>query len=185
MDQSEPLRCGSYWKPRMRLSARNCILVRNLAAGSLFEPKARLMDASQTWAQWCLLEPLCVGLGVGSAGGLVGLFRRLLVAADWPRSKRTPSRVVLYSVGGAWITCLVCVGLTVIGCEWIEGSVRSIAAVVALGSVAVDYSSDSFAGWLRSMGTMIARAYLAKFPELPPSQQSKQEVLSSPDDRSG
>ena len=142
------------------------------------------MNADQTWAQWCLLEPLCVGLGVGSAGGLVGLFRRLLVAADWPRSKRTPSRIVLYSVGGAWITCLVCVGLTVIGCETIEGNVRSIAAVVALGSVAVDYSSDSFAGWLRSMGQMTARAYLAKFPELP-SQPSKPEVSSSLDDPSG
>lgn len=143
------------------------------------------MDASQTWAQWCLLEPLCVGLGVGSAGGLVGLFRRLLVAADWPKTKRTPSRVVLYSVGGAWITCLVCIGLTVLGCEMITGNVRSIAAIVALGSVAVDYSSDSFAGWLRSMGTTIAKAYLAKFPDLPASQQNKPEALSSPGDPSG
>ena len=111
--------------------------------------------------RWCLLDSLCVGVVVGVVSSLVGAGRRLWVACEWPRGKRRPVRMGAYCLCGAGATGLVGFSLVVIGGEWWPAKLKGIAALVLLGSVAWDYSSDVFAKLIRGALLEITKASLS------------------------
>ena len=111
--------------------------------------------------RWCLLDSLCVGVVVGGVSALVGAGRRLWVACEWPRHKRRPLRMAAYCGCGAGATGLVGFSLVVIGGEWWPTHLKGIAALVLLGSVAWDYSSDVFAKLIRGALLEIVKASLS------------------------
>ena len=115
----------------------------------------------QNFIHWCLLDSLCVGAVVGGVSSLVGAGRRLWVACEWPRSKRRPLRIGAYCLCGAGATGLVGFALVVIGGEWWSAHLKGIAALVLLGSVAWDYSSDVFAKLIRGALLEITKASLS------------------------
>lgn len=111
--------------------------------------------------RWCLLDSLCVGVVVGGVSAIVGAGRRLWVACEWPRHKRRPLRMVAYCGCGAGATGLVGFSLVIIGGEWWSAHLKGIAALVLLGSVAWDYSSDVFAKLIRGALLEIVKASLS------------------------
>ena len=108
----------------------------------------------------CLLDSLCVGVVVGGVSAIVGAGRRLWVACEWPRHKRRPLRMVAYCGCGAGATGLVGFSLVVIGGEWWHTHLKGIAALVLLGSVAWDYSSDVFTRLIRGFLLEVVRSAL-------------------------
>lgn len=110
--------------------------------------------------RWCLLDSLCVGVVVGGVGVVVGAGRRLWVACEWPRHKRKSWRVALYCLCGAGTTGLVGFSLVVIGGEKWPTQLKGIAAFVLLATVAWDFSSDSFARFIRGSTIRILRSAL-------------------------
>lgn len=115
----------------------------------------------QNFIRWCLLDSLCVGVVVGGVSALVGAGRRLWVACEWPRGKRRPVRMGVYCLCGAGATGLVGFALVVIGGEWWSAHLKGVAALVLLGSVAWDYSSDVFAKLIRGALLEITKASLS------------------------
>ena len=115
----------------------------------------------QNFIHWCLLDSLCVDLGGRRITKKKSAGRRMWVACEWPRGKRRPLRMGAYCLCGAGATGLVGFSLVVIGGEWWSAHLKGVAAIVLLGSVAWDYSSDVFAKLIRGALLEIVKASLS------------------------
>lgn len=140
---------------------------------------------NETWAL-CWQDPVCVSLVVASAVSIVSLGRRIgacdrhMRSLDWSdhtdrRERRKAKRLAAcqYIISGSIVCGGAAFGLALIGAEQWPKQIKSVAGLVVVGSVAVDFSGPLFAKFLRMLAMTYIRlaseegdrATRAKFPD--------------------
>ncbi len=125
---------------------------------------------NETWSL-CWKDPVCVACVVAGAVSLVSFGRRIgacdkyVQARDWSeyadrRERRQARRMAAcqYVVSGSIVCGGAAFGLALIGAEQWPQQIKSVAGLVVVGSVAVDFSGPLFAKFLRTLAAAYIRA---------------------------